>query len=57
MFRKTAAFTKNTISFSAISSRLIKGNQSLVHTLSKQSPVLQEKIRVIQKRALSLPRY
>lgn len=41
IFRKTAAFTKSTIRFLAISSRLIKGNQDLVLASSKQSPVLQ----------------
>lgn len=44
VFRKTAAFTKSTIRFLAISSRLIKGNQALVFASSKQSPASQEKI-------------
>lgn len=43
IFRKTAAFTKSTVRFLAISSRLIKGNQALVLASSKQSPVLQGK--------------
>lgn len=43
LFRKTAAFTKSTIRFLVISSRLIKGNQAPVLASSKQSPVLQGK--------------
>lgn len=52
IFKKVTAFSKDkTVSFSAVPSRLIKDNQSLVHTLLKQPPVLQESCRKV----LSLP--